>query len=102
MKTNFARLIDRYNRITLTDYFKVLGIKPITSDADSTVYPSAFAPGPYARMTVDHKTNTFTDEVTGTTGKVIDFITAWWGIVPREIFENLSLYCLSKKVLKVV
>lgn len=102
MKKNLARLIDRCNHLPLTDYFKTLGIGPIASNADSTVYPSTFAPGPDARMTVDHETNTFTDEVTGTTGKVIDFISAWWGVVPREIFDNLSLYRLSKPTLKVV
>jgi hypothetical protein len=96
MTKKLARLIDYYNQYRLVDYFKVLGMVPIKANDDNTDFPSAFAPGPDVRMTVDHKTNTFTDEVTGTTGKIIDFITAWWGVVPREVFENIPLYGLDR------
>jgi hypothetical protein len=89
-------MIDQYNQYRLVEYFKVLGMIPMASNDDSTDYHSPFAPGLYARMTVDHKTNMFTDEVTGTTGKVIDFITGWWGVVEREIFENIPLYKLDR------
>jgi hypothetical protein len=96
MTKKLSRMIDHYNQYRLVDYFKMLGMTPIASNDDCTEYQSAFAPGPYAHMTVDHKTNTFTDQVTGTTGKIIDFITAWWGIVQREVFENIPLYGLDR------
>ncbi len=45
-------------------------------------------------LTVNHDSNSFTDPANRKKGHLVDFICAWWGVSPREIFRDIVPYRL--------
>ena len=94
MKKTISQQIEALNAHRLTTYLEILGLEPVATRENETDYISPFGKSGSAVLTVNHHSNSFTDPTNRKKGHLVDFICAWWGVSPREIFRDIVPYRL--------